>query len=70
MYLGEVWKMVKESVDRRKCIGCGLCVSMLPEVFEFKKGKASVKNPNGAPVEKIKEVASMCAVQAITVEED
>lgn len=62
--------MVKVSVDRDRCIACGLCFSTLPEVFEFKDGKSSVKNPNGAPIEKIKEVASLCPVHAIKVEED
>ena len=55
-------------VDKDICIGCGLCASMLPEVFEMgKDGKAKVKNPSGALIEKIKEVADMCPVKAIKV---
>jgi ferredoxin len=41
---------------------------MLPEVFEMEDdGKAVVKNENGAPTEKIKEVADMCPTRAIKV---
>jgi ferredoxin len=41
---------------------------MLPEVFEIEDdGKSSVKNENGAPIEKIKEVADMCPTRAIKV---
>ncbi|MDY0345438.1 MAG: ferredoxin, partial [Bacilli bacterium] len=25
----------KVRIDRDACIGCGLCVSVMPEVFEF-----------------------------------
>ncbi|MEM5815616.1 MAG: ferredoxin [Candidatus Aenigmatarchaeota archaeon] len=61
---------MKVEVDKKRCIGCGLCVSMLPEVFEFDDdGKSSVKNPSGAPLEKIKEVAGMCPVKAIIVKD-
>ena len=31
------------SVDKNKCIGCGLCSSLCEEVFEMKDGKAHVK---------------------------
>ena len=30
-------------VDKEKCIGCGLCVSMCPGLFELKDGKSHVK---------------------------
>jgi len=60
--------MPKVIVERKLCIGCGLCASMLPEVFEMDdEGKSVVKNENGAPLEKIKEVAEMCPARAIKV---
>jgi len=60
--------MPKVWVDKDTCIGCGLCASMLPEVFEMEdEGKSTVKNENGASLEKIKEVAEMCPVKAIKV---
>ena len=60
--------MPKVIVERKLCIGCGLCASMLPEVFEIDdEGKSVVKNESGAPLEKIKEVAGMCPARAIKV---
>jgi len=60
--------MAKVYVDKDLCITCGLCYSVLPEVFELDEdGKATVKDENGAPIEKIKEVAEMCPTGAIKV---
>ncbi len=59
-------------VDKEKCIGCGLCVSMCPDVFEFgDDNKARVKNPKGCASANCdcKEIAEMCAVEAISYEE-
>ncbi|MGE5425962.1 MAG: ferredoxin [Bacillota bacterium] len=56
--------MVK--VDQKKCIGCGLCVSMCPEVFRFnEEGKSeaySQDNPACAA-----DAAAGCPVVAITL---
>jgi len=52
-------------VDRDKCIGCGLCASLCPEVFELKNGKSHVKNPKGKC--NLKEVVDSCPAQAISV---
>ena len=59
--------MVK--VDQSKCIGCGLCASICPEVFEMgNSGKATVKNAGAAKNnEKAKEAADSCPVQAISL---
>jgi len=62
--------MVKVEVNRKLCMGCGACASLLPEVFELDEdGVSRVKNPNGASIEKIKEVAEMCPAHAIKVSE-
>ena len=55
-------------VDKEKCIGCGLCPNVCPEVFELEEdGKARVKE--GADLEKnkdcIKEATESCPVGAI-----
>lgn len=54
-------------VDQNKCIGCGLCVGMCPDVFVLNlDGKSEVMaqvNEAGA-----KEAASACPVEAISVE--
>ena len=52
--------MVK--VDKEKCIGCGACVSICPEAFEMKDGKAHVKGKGKCA----KEAADTCPVQAIS----
>lgn len=53
-------------VDENKCVGCGLCVGMCPEVFTLNAdGKSEViaqKDENSA-----KEAAAACPVDAISV---
>lgn len=56
--------MVKVTIDKEKCIGCGSCEAICPEGFEMKDGKAIVKNPKAKCV---KEVADSCPVQAVIV---
>ena len=57
-------------VDKEKCIGCGTCVSIAPEVFQIAEdGKSKVINPQGAPEEKIAEAIKSCPVQAISWQE-
>lgn len=55
--------MVK--IDKEKCIGCGLCESIAPNVFEIKNGKAHVKNQKGDE-SKIKDAIDSCPVEAIS----
>ncbi len=62
---------MKANVDKNTCIGCGLCPSICPEVFDMDDdGKAiaispdvSQENEDGA-----KEAAENCPVNAISVE--
>jgi ferredoxin len=55
------------SVDREKCIGCGLCASTCSEVFEMKGGKSSVKKgQNKSNAECVKEAIDNCPVGAIS----
>ena len=54
--------MVK--VGQKKCIGCGACVSICPEVFELNEdGKAKVKAQKNIPC--VKEAIDSCPVEAI-----
>lgn len=57
----------KVRIDRDTCIGCGLCVSVMPEVFEFDdEGKAHVHTQ---PAEGVSvDVANDCPTGAIIVE--
>lgn len=55
--------MVK--VDKNTCIGCGLCASLCPEVFEMQKdGKAGVKVQKKLPC--VKDAIESCPVNAIS----
>jgi len=58
--------MYKVKVNNEKCIGCGACVAICPEVFELKQSKANVKK---AKTEKecAKQAADSCPVNAITL---
>ena len=57
--------MVK--VNREKCIGCGVCVSVCPEGFEIVGGKSRVKNENAKC---IAEAAAKCPMKAILLDEN
>jgi len=37
------------AVDDEKCIGCGLCVDLLPQYFELVDGHVRVRDPEAAP---------------------
>jgi ferredoxin len=51
------------TIDADKCIGCGLCVNLAPEVFEMSDdGKAVVINPSADAGD----IASQCPVEAIS----
>ncbi len=55
--------MVK--IDKSKCLGCGLCVSICPEVFEMDSdGKAKVISQKETPC--AKNASESCPVEAIS----
>jgi ferredoxin len=56
-------------VDQETCIGCGLCMSLCPQVFEMgDDGKARVIKPKGEKEKCAKEAADSCPVTAITID--
>lgn len=53
-------------VDQQICIGCGLCVSIVPEVFRLNDaGVSEVQKQSGAAAEKIQEAIDSCPVNCI-----
>jgi len=64
--------MPKIIVDPVKCIGCGLCVSIIDKVFKMnEQGKSEVISECGGDGEcegKVKEAIESCPVQAISNE--
>lgn len=53
------------SVDKEKCIGCGLCAELCGEVFEMKgDGKARVKKQKDIPC--VKDAIASCPVGVIS----
>jgi ferredoxin len=61
---------MKAHVDKDTCIGCGLCPSVCPEVFEMqddgKAGEITGNVPESAG-DTAKEAADSCPVSAISV---
>jgi ferredoxin len=62
---------MKAHVDKDACIGCGLCPSVCPEVFEMqddgKAGEIKESVPESA-ADTAKEAEDSCPVNAIEVE--
>ena len=67
---------MKVSIDQTKCVACGSCVAVCPEVFEMKEdGTVDVKAElKGKEISKeleskVKEAHDMCPSTAIVIEE-
>ncbi len=54
-------------VDENKCIGCGLCASLCPNVFKLEKGKSRVINPEGE-CENLENARDSCPAGAISID--
>lgn len=60
---------MKLKVDESKCFGCGMCVSMAPENFDFnKEGLSTVIGEE--ITDNTRNVAAACPAFAISIEED
>ncbi len=60
--------MKKVCVDESKCIGCGACVAIAPENFDFNEEGYSIVI-NEVPNEKVQDALEACPVFAITLED-
>lgn len=62
---------MKANVDKETCIGCGLCPSICPEVFEMDddgKAKAITDPVPDNCSDEAKDAEASCPVNAISVE--
>lgn len=62
---------MKAMVDAEKCVGCGACADICPEVFKMEEDKAVVYAtpvPESAE-DKCKQADEACAPDAISIEE-
>lgn len=61
---------MKIKIDKEKCIGCGNCMAVCPQVFELQNGKSTIK-PD-ADLEKnkdcIRQAINSCPMLAISEE--
>ncbi len=59
--------MKKIKVEQEKCIGCGLCQTLCPEVFEIIEGKSQVKDDADFNKNKdcAEQAAQSCPTEAI-----
>lgn len=60
-------KTMKVNVNE-DCIGCGLCESMCPQVFQMEGDRSCAISDDDAYLEGAQEAAAACPVSAISVE--
>lgn len=56
-------------IEDEKCIGCGVCTSMLDSVFEMDDeiGLAKIITTDGAKEKEILEAVESCPIEAISI---
>lgn len=63
--------MKKINVDQVKCIGCGACIGIDPDHFDFDdSGLSNVISQENTETEELQQAVEGCPTGAITVEEE
>ena len=58
-------------VDQDKCLRCGMCTGICPDVFQFDdEGNIKVNNEKIDNLDEVMEAVSSCPVTAISKEEE
>ena len=58
-------------VDNEKCLRCGMCTGICPDVFQFDdEGNIKVNNEKIDNIDEVMEVVNSCPVTAISKEEE
>lgn len=63
---------MKAIVERDDCIGCGLCVTICPEVFDLDDEEIAIVIADPIPedsIDEAKEAEESCPTDAISIEE-
>jgi ferredoxin len=60
----------KIKIDKEKCIGCGACQAVCPDVFQLDDDGKAKSLFGSTDIECVKEAADSCPVQAIILEEE
>ncbi len=63
---------MKLKLDKTKCIGCGLCATVDPNIFEmdYQVGKAKIKKQPDEISQDTQQVIDTCPVKAISYEDE
>ena len=62
--------MKKVIIDKDKCIGCGACVSIAPDCFDFDDQGLSELVKEDATNEEVIDAIESCPTEAIYIEDD
>lgn len=67
--------MVKISIDKNKCVGCGMCAQGDPDMFEIDpkdhKAKFTYKESLSAKLlEKVDKIAKDCLMKAVKISDE
>jgi len=65
-------KIKQIKIDRERCIGCGSCTILMPDVFSLDTAGGKAKGEEGweeVSAEDLQRARDACPVQAITLEE-